>query len=394
MYPENKTAITYINNVLEISVSKKYSDFHLSNSFLRIDSGSEIISFDKKTKLDDDILKLILALLYLSQKKETIEAKLDTKIQEPINLKEISKLIYNKVKKEKTLDFGVDTDYSTFKLVKARIRIQVYLSEEGLKITGRLLRNKIPELNELGFKHEHIDMLTDLVGKRSGLVLFTGATGTGKTTTLASLMQWTLHNKKKHIVTLEDPIEYKYENSKGTKPTSSFVTQQEVGIHVNSYKQGLKDSLRKHPHIILLGEIRDAETMEICLEAVQTGHLVISTLHTRSAAETLNRIKELFPKDAYERILGLLADTLKLVVCQTLLPSKIKNKKELAYELLEINDVETKSAVRKFGKSQNQLKDVLAKMRNQSWKNCLANLVETDKIDDKILKEFELNDNL
>ena len=189
-----------------------------------------------------------------------------------------------------------------------RLRIQAHLSSSGLGITCRILNDFIPELEALGIDPDTTDTLRHGVLKRAGLCLVTGPTGSGKSTTLASLIDWARRHHPKHIVTVEDPIEYQYPDDMDDPdypghriPSPSIVTQQEVGRDVHSYRQGLKDVLRKAPHIILLGEIRDREAMETCMEAAQTGHLVLSTLHTTGAVKTIGRILELYPKDNHTR---------------------------------------------------------------------------------------------
>jgi len=162
--------------------------------------------------------------------------------------------------------------------LSGRLRIQAHLSASGLGITCRILSDSIPELEALGIDPDTTSTLRHCVQKRAGLCLVTGPTGSGKSTTLASLMDWLRRHHPKHIVTVEDPIEYQYADYMDDPeypghriPSPSIITQQEVGRDVHSYRQGLKDVLRKAPHVILLGEIRDREAMETCMEAAQTG---------------------------------------------------------------------------------------------------------------------------
>ena len=164
------------------------------------------------------------------------------------------------------------------------------------------------------------------VRRRAGLCLVTGPTGSGKSTTLASLMDWLRQSSSKHIVTIEDPVEYRYQadmehpnypDHRAMSP--SIITQQEVGRDVASYRQGLKDVLRKAPHIILLGEIRDRDAMDTCLEAAQTGHLVLSTLHTTGAVKTMGRILEMYPHEKFGSVLSRLSEMLIFIHSQGLL---------------------------------------------------------------------------
>lgn len=387
----------HLYKILETSIKGRYADFHLSNSFLRIDTGREILSYPEETKLAKEDLEKCLTILYSSQSKSDLEEKLQITPAEIENKHTLEKKIIEKLKEEKTLDFGVDThENKKWNLPVVRLRVQTYLTSKGIGITARLLNQDIPSLGSLGYKQEHVTLFKELSLKRSGLILFTGATGNGKSTTLAALIDWIKTTQKKHIVTIEDPIEFIYaDHIKEDKehPSNGMVTQQEVGTHVQSYKKGLKDALRKHPHIILLGEIRDAETMEICMEAAQTGHIVISTLHTRSAARTLHRIKELFPEEKSNKILGLLADTLLLIVCQGLVPGEKEKTKELVYELLEIHDDSSKNAIRKFAEKESNVWDLLPRGKNQAWNHHLQRLLLEGRIKKETYVELKFSEN-
>ncbi|MEM9237688.1 MAG: ATPase, T2SS/T4P/T4SS family, partial [Verrucomicrobiota bacterium] len=207
-----------------------------------------------------------------------------------------------------------------------RLRIQAHLSASGLGVTCRILNDFIPELESLGIDPDTTSVLRAAVQKRAGLCLVTGPTGSGKSTSLAALIDWLRRTHPKHIVTVEDPIEYQYPDDMEDPefpgrmtPSPSIVTQQEVGRDVHSYRQGLKDVLRKAPHVILLGEIRDREAMETCMEAAQTGHLVLSTLHTTGAVKTIGRILELYPRESHLAVLSRLAEILVFIHSQGLL---------------------------------------------------------------------------
>ena len=235
-----------------------------------------------------------------------------------------------------------------------RLRIQAHLSSSGLGVTCRILNDHIPELEALGIDPDTTATLRQAVLKRAGLCLVTGPTGSGKSTTLAALIDWLRRNHPKHIVTVEDPIEYQYpddmpdpEYSGHRIPSPSIVTQQEVGRDLHSYRQGLKDVLRKAPHVILLGEIRDREAMETCMEAAQTGHLVLSTLHTTGAVKTLGRILELYPKENHSAVLSRLSEILIFVHSQGLLNGI--ERRVLTYEFLQNNDDAVSSAIANYG---------------------------------------------
>jgi len=261
-----------------------------------------------------------------------------------------------------------------------RLRVQAHLSASGLGITCRILNDFIPELEALGIDPDTTDTLRHGVLKRAGLCLVTGPTGSGKSTTLASLIDWARRHHSKHIVTVEDPIEYHYphdmedpDDPEQRIASPSIVTQQEVGRDLHSYRQGLKDALRKAPHIILLGEIRDREAMETCMEAAQTGHLVLSTLHTTGAVKTIGRILELYPRDSHPSVLSRLSEILIFIHSQGLL-NGIQGR-VLTYEFLQNNDDAAASAIANYGGGARSLEDVICRAGNIQWDGSLQRLL-------------------
>ncbi|MES2997098.1 MAG: ATPase, T2SS/T4P/T4SS family [Verrucomicrobiota bacterium] len=266
-----------------------------------------------------------------------------------------------------------------------RLRIQAHLSSSGLGVTCRILNDFIPELESLGIDPDTTDTLRHCVLKRAGLCLVTGPTGSGKSTTLASLIDWARRHHPKHIVTVEDPIEYQYPDDMDDPlypghriPSPSIVTQQEVGRDVHSYRQGLKDVLRKAPHIILLGEIRDREAMETCMEAAQTGHLVLSTLHTTGAVKTIGRILELYPRESHSSVLSRLSEILIFVHSQGLLNGI--ERRVLTYEFLQNNDDAVASAIANYDGGAASLEDVIRRAGNIQWDANLKRLVRNGMI--------------
>lgn len=270
-----------------------------------------------------------------------------------------------------------------------RMRVQVHLSEHGMGVTTRWLRGRITQLETLGLDVMISDSLRDLVQRRFGLGLITGPTGSGKSTTLAGVLDWVRRHFQKHIVTIEDPIEYRYDttmedpNQKGVIiPCPALVTQQEVGRHTLSYQSGLKEVLRKTPNIILIGEIRDRETMETCIEAAQTGHFVLSTLHTRGAVKTIDRILEFFPKDQQASILHRLSETLTFVLSQGLLTGF--NGRVLVTEYLQNTCEAVAAGIRAYDGSATSLADALRYKGNLRWDQSLINLYRAGKISEDI----------
>lgn len=277
-----------------------------------------------------------------------------------------------------------------------RLRIQAHLSASGLGITCRILNDFIPELESLGIDPDTNSVLRMAVQKRAGLCLVTGPTGSGKSTTLAALIDWLRRNHGKHIVTVEDPIEYQYPDDMedpeypGRRiPCPSVVTQQEVGRDVHSYRQGLKDVLRKAPHVILLGEIRDREAMETCMEAAQTGHLVLSTLHTTGAVKTIGRILELYPMESHSAVLSRLAEILIFIHSQGLLNGT--QRRVLTYEFLQNNDDSVSSAIANYDGGARSLEDVIRRAGNIEWDANLKRLMRQGLISEQTFENARMN---
>jgi pilus retraction protein PilT len=288
-----------------------------------------------------------------------------------------------RLQNNKCLDFAVEGGNLLSGLItKGRLRLQAFFSNSGLAMTARILQDKPPSLESLGFAKDFVAIMQQMVLKRSGLCLVTGVTGSGKTTTLAALIEWVKCNHDRHIVSLEEPIEYRYSDCDADgRPTAGFVTQQEVGSEILSFSKGLVDALRKRPHIILVGEIRDAETMEAAFRAVMTGHLVLGTLHTQSASRTIARIIDLFPSDRTESILNQLADSIRFILSQGLLPAAQGHSgKVLAYEFFACTDDAARSAIRQYNKDDVRLEEAIARSGNILWSACLRLLVNEGRI--------------
>jgi twitching motility protein PilT len=193
---------------------------------------------------------------------------------------------------------------------KARFRVNVFSQRGNYSIVCRQLNTKIPTLEQLKLPQT----LLRIPREKTGLVLVTGATGSGKSTTLAAVLSEINHSKAIHVVTLEDPVEFLHPHAKAT------FNQREMGIDFDTYANGLRAALRQAPKVILVGEMRDRDTVKIALSAAETGHLVLSTLHTINAGETVNRILGMFESDEQEQIRIRLADSLRWVVSQRLCP--------------------------------------------------------------------------
>jgi twitching motility protein PilT len=193
---------------------------------------------------------------------------------------------------------------------QARFRINIFSQRGTYSIVLRKLNTEIPTLSSLNLP----PILREIPKEKTGLVLVTGATGSGKSTTLASVLDEINHSKSIHVITLEDPVEFIYTHDKAT------FNQRELGSDFDSFSNGLRAALRQAPKIILVGEMRDRDTVKIALSAAETGHLVLSTLHTIDAGQTINRILGMFAPEEQEQIRARLADTLRWIVSQRLVP--------------------------------------------------------------------------
>ncbi len=280
--------------------------------------------------------------------------------------------------------------------VSGRLRIQAHLSDSGLGVTCRILNDNIPDLSILGIGEDTVTTIKECLLKRAGLCLITGPTGSGKSTSLAAMMDWVRKTHAKHIVTVEDPVEYQYPHDMedpdvpGMRTVApSIVTQQEVGRDLESYRQGLKDVLRKAPHIILLGEIRDREAMETCMEAAQTGHLVLSTLHTTGAVKTMGRILEMFPRDKHESTLRRLSEILLFIHSQGLL--KGYERRVLNYEFLHNNDDAVSASIASYDQNPSSLEDSIRRAGNVQWDAHLLRLYQQGIISPEAFENTKLN---
>ncbi|RJP70599.1 MAG: type IV pilus twitching motility protein PilT [Candidatus Abyssobacteria bacterium SURF_17] len=209
----------------------------------------------------------------------------------------------------------------------ARFRVNVHNQISGPSTVMRTIPTNIATVEQLGLPEQ----LKDIARFNSGLILVTGPTGSGKTTSLAAMMDQINDEREGHIVTIEDPIEFVHQNKK------CLITQREVGVHTNSFAAALRVALRQDPDIILVGEMRDLETISLALTAAETGSLVFATLHTNSAAKTINRIIDVFPNEAQNQIRTLLSECLSAVIAQTLMKRSDKRGRIAAMEVMICN---------------------------------------------------------
>jgi twitching motility protein PilT len=214
-----------------------------------------------------------------------------------------------------------------------RFRVNVFSQRGTYSIVMRLLESEVPTIESLGLP----ECFRSMAKEKNGIVFFTGATGTGKTTSLAAILDEINRREAYHMITLEDPIEYMHCHKNAT------FNQRELGKDFDTFAHGLRAALRQAPHVVLVGEIRDRETMEIALNAAETGHLVFSTLHTVNAGHTINRILGMFTIEEERQIRFRLADSLRWVVGQRLLP-KLQGGRAAIFEIMQ-NNVRVKDVI-------------------------------------------------
>ncbi len=219
---------------------------------------------------------------------------------------------------------AVDFSYASPEL--GRFRINAFHQHLGMGAVCRVIPEEVPELEKLGLP----SVVSSFTNLKSGLVLVTGASGTGKSTTLAAMVEAINRTRNVNIITLEDPIEFVYESKK------ALITQREVGPHVHSFSDGLRSALRQDPDVVLVGELRDYESISLAVEACETGHLVFGTLHTRGAFQTVHRIVDAFPTEAQSQIKHTLSETLKAVCCQELIRAADGRGRRAAMEIMVV----------------------------------------------------------
>lgn len=249
--------------------------------------------------------------------------KLDTRALTPEDTESLARAIASeghlqRVNEEGSVDFGF-----SFR-ERNRFRVSVYRQKGHLGIALRLIPRQMLTLEEIGLPPS----VRQLVSTPRGLILVTGPTGSGKTTTLASMLDVINATTEQHIITIEEPIEYYHDHLRG------IVNQREIGVDVPSFAEGLRRALRQDPDVILVGEMRDLETMETAITAAETGHLVFSTLHTTGAARTVDRIVDAFPAEQQEQIRVQLSTNLKAVISQLLIPRMDGRGRVAAFEVM------------------------------------------------------------
>ena len=251
-----------------------------------------------------------------------------------------------------------------------RFRVNVFMQQQRIGMVLRTITTQIPDLDAMGLP----SILKDIVMTKRGLVIIVGGTGSGKSTTLAAMLGYRNKNSYGHIITIEDPVEYVHEH------INCLITHREVGVDTDSWHAALKNTLRQAPDVILIGEIRDHETMEHAVAFAETGHLCLATLHANNANQALDRIINFFPEERRTQLLMDLSLNIKALISQRLIPNKTGNGRAAAIEIMLnsplISDLIFKGEV-------NNIKTVMSKSRElgmQTFDQALFDLYEQDKI--------------
>lgn len=340
LFASNDEAKGALERLLRLQVSRGAADLHLrvgEPPIFRM--GGDLLRFEGEPALSD----------------ETITAMMRSIMPE---------------KNKREFDQQWDTDFAHEIEGVCRYRVNVLRDRHGVASVTRTIASNTVTVDEMGITPE-VQALCHLT---KGLVLVTGPTGSGKSTTLCALVDLINRTRSDHIITIEDPIEFVHKSKK------CLITQRQVGVHTQSFKSALRAALREDPDIILVGELRDLETIAIALETAETGHLVFGTLHTSTAASTINRIVDQFPADRQDQIRIMLAESLKGVISQTLC-KKIGGGRVAAREILLVN--KAVSALIREGKTV-QIPNIIQtqkKLGMETLNDALLNLVKSKTIE-------------
>ena len=347
-----------IKNLLKKATIQNASDLHLVVNLppvLRIDGELQYID-GQKIIAKKEMEQAVFSLLNQSQKNIFIS--------------------------KRELDFGYEQN-------NFRFRINIHYEKNNVGLVARIINDKIPSLEEIGMPK----IIYNLLNLKQGLILLTGPTGCGKSTSLASMIEYINNNHFYNIITFEDPIEYLFKSKKG------IIIQRQLGSDILSFQEGLKHALRQDPNVIMVGEMRDLETIATTITLAETGHLVLATLHTYSAAQTIDRIIDIFPPHQQNQIRMQLSMTLAGVISQRLLP-KINGGRIAAREIM-LNTPAVSNLIRENKITQiktvveTNSKEGMTSMDQSLQKLCKEKLVEKDiarnyMINPELLDKFKL----
>jgi len=335
-----------IDELFKIMVEKGASDLHLSagnQPLLRLDG--DMTSMGRPELSNEEVQNLIFEILTDKQKKLFVD------------------------------NWELDLAYSVEGV--GRFRVNVFMQRKGMGAVMRVIPTKIKTAEQLGLPPE----VMQVIQAHKGLICVTGPTGSGKSTTLAALIDHINKTESAHILTIEDPIEFVHPNQK------SLVNQREVGGHTKSFANALKAALREDPDIILVGEMRDLETIQLAMTAAETGHLVFGTLHTNNAPKTIDRIIDVFPQEQQAQVRVMLSESLRGVIAQALLP-KVGGGRVAAIEIL-VNTKAVANLIRE-GKTF-QIPSAMQTGKREGMithESCVEKLIAEGKLDKKVGMEF------
>lgn len=342
-----------LNDIIYTAINSGSSDIHISTrrpASCRV--SGKLYTMDNEILTNEDLERMIVPFMEIKGVKEKMATLGEA-------------------------DFAYSFDDTT------RFRVNMFKQKGEYAVVMRLLPTTMPDPEALGLP----EAVQNFVNLKRGLVLVTGETGSGKSTTLAAILNRINKTQQKHIITIEDPVEFVHPHK------MSMVNQREIGIDTMSFSNALRASLREDPDIILVGEMRDLETIETALTAAETGHLVFSTLHTNSAASTIDRIVDVFPTNQQAQVRVQLANVLEGIVCQQLLPVREGHGRVAAFEVMVAN-----SAIRNLireGKSFQLTSQIQTgrKQGMQTMDDCLFKLFEQKKIfaEDAVRFAFDQN---
>lgn len=285
---------------------------------------------------------------------------------------------------KKDFEQSLDLDFSLDVENIARFRVNMFVQRKGISAVFRLIPETAMSMDELGLPAQ----MKKAVTLKNGLVIVTGPSGSGKTTTLSAMIHEINKTQRKHIITIEDPIEYVH------KDNHSVIQQREVGVHTHSFQKALRSALRENPDIILVGEMRDLETIQLAITAAETGHLVFGTLHTMGCADSVNRIIDSFPPGQQNQIRTQLAESLRAVFWQSLIKTRDGKGRVGAYEIM-FNNNAIGNMIRKSATHQiNSVIETSTKEGMQTMKKSVTDLFEAGLITEEeairnIPRQFE-----
>lgn len=331
--------------VLQKAIEGRWSDVHLTTN--------EYIYYRQKSEL-----KILAGEIFSSKDFEEIITTILNERQQHI------------FRSEKVIDFA-------YEFAKHRFRINIYAIYKGYSLAIRLINDKVKSISE--FYQQEI--LQNILHNDNGLILICGATGTGKSTTLASMIEYLNQNKYKHIITLEEPIEYVFTNKK------SLIHQREYHVDFENFSDAIKMAMRQDPDVIMVGEIRDSETMKACLNAAETGHLVLGTLHASSVVEAIIRMESFFNQKQIEAVSMQIASSLNSIIIQKLVPT-------LNNDLVCCMDILLASMAVKNLIAKNQLAQLISqmqlskKMGMQFMRDDILKLIKAKLVDENKVKQY------